>query len=141
MKKKRAHIIPLTKQAISILEEIKPLSGIREHVFPADRKPKLATNAQTATMALKRMGYGGVLTAHGMRSIASTLLNEQGFDPSVIEAALAHSDKDKVRSAYNRAEYFERRVKLMAYWSEYIEQAATGQISGNYSIKPIKVVK
>ncbi|MDH5434152.1 MAG: integrase arm-type DNA-binding domain-containing protein, partial [Gammaproteobacteria bacterium] len=64
MKKKRAHIVPLSDQAIEILEEMRPLSGMREHVFPADRKPRLPANSSTANMALKRMGYGGVLTAH-----------------------------------------------------------------------------
>lgn len=126
MKKKRAHIVPLTKQSLELLEEMKPVSGHREHVFPADRNPKSHANPSTANMALKRMGYHGILVAHGMRSIASTALNEQGFDPDVIEAALAHVDKNEVRAAYNRAEYLERRVKLMAWWSDYIEQAAIG---------------
>lgn len=141
MKKKRSHTVPLSKQAIELLEEIRPLSGIREHVFPADRKPREASNSQTANMALKRMGYGGILTAHGMRSIASTLLNEQGFDSDVIESALAHSEKDNVRAAYNRAEYLERRRVLMAWWSEYIEQAATENISltGKKRLKSVEV--
>ena len=64
-------------------------------------------------MALKRMGYGGVLVAHGLRALASTTLNEQGFDPDVIKAALAHVDKNDVRRAYNRAEYLERRRAMM----------------------------
>lgn len=140
MKKKRAHSVPLSDQAINLLEEIKPLSGIREHVFPADRKPRESSNPQTANMALKRMGYGGILTAHGMRSIASTTLNEQGFDPDVIESALAHSEKDNVRAAYNRAEYLERRRVLMAWWSEYIEQAATGNMSLSAK-KSLNIVK
>lgn len=117
MKKKRAHSVPLTEQTLEILEEMKPISAHREYVFPADRNPRTHANPSTANMALKRMGYHGILVAHGMRSIASTALNEQGFDPDVIEAALAHVGKDEVRSAYNRAEYLERRVKLMFYWS------------------------
>lgn len=80
-------------------------------------------------MALKRMGFAGRLVSHGMRSIASTTLNEQGFEPELIEVALAHVDKDEVRSAYNRADYVERRRPMMEWWSKHIQQAATGSLS------------
>lgn len=80
-------------------------------------------------MALKRMGFEGRLVSHGMRSMASTILNEQGWDPELIEVALAHVDKDEVRSAYNRADYIERRRPMMIWWSEHIQQAATGSLS------------
>jgi integrase len=80
-------------------------------------------------MALKRMGFAGRLVSHGMRSIASTTLNEEGFEPELIEVALAHVDKDEVRSAYNRADYIERRRPMMDWWSEHIQQAATGSLS------------
>lgn len=123
------HLVPLTKQTLSLLEFIKPISGHREFVFPSDRNPRSHTNSQTANMALKRMGYDKQLVAHGLRSLASTTLNEQGFDPDVIESALAHVDKNEVRRAYNRAEYLERRKKLMCWWSEHIENAATGNMS------------
>lgn len=129
MKKRRIHIIPLTEQALTLLEAIKPYSGHREYVFPADRDPRTHCNSQTANMALKRMGFEGRLVSHGMRSMASTILNEHGWDPELIEVALAHVDKDEVRSAYNRADYIERRRPMMAWWSEHIEQAATGSLS------------
>jgi integrase len=128
MKKKRPHSVPLTEQTLEILEEMKPISAHREYVFPADRNPKTHANPSTANMALKRMGYHGILVAHGMRSIASTALNEQGFDPDVIEAALAHVGKDDVRNAYNRAEYLERRKKLMIHWSNYIDEASSKKV-------------
>jgi integrase len=128
MKKRRAHSIPLTKQSLALLEMIKPYSGHREYVFPADRNPRTHTNSQTANMALKRMGFEGRLVSHGMRSMASTILNEHGWEPELIEVALAHVDKDEVRSAYNRAEYIERRRPMMAWWSEYIQKAATGSL-------------
>jgi integrase len=80
-------------------------------------------------MALKRMGFEGRLVSHGMRSMARTILNEQGWEPELIEVALAHVDKDEVRSAYNRADYIERRRPMMAWWSEHIQQAATGSLS------------
>jgi len=129
MKKRRSHIVPLTDQALALLEAIKPYSGHREYVFPADRDPRTHCNSQTANMALKRMGFEGRLVSHGMRSMASTILNEHGWDPELIEVALAHVDKDEVRSAYNRAEYIERRRPMMAWWSEHIQEAATGNLS------------
>ncbi|KPW35753.1 Integrase [Pseudomonas coronafaciens pv. atropurpurea] len=129
MKKRRIHIIPLTDQALALLEAIKPYSGHREYVFPADRDPRTHCNSQTANMALKRMGFEGRLVSHGMRSMASTILNEHGWEPELIEVALAHVDKDEVRSAYNRADYIDRRRPMMAWWSEHIHSAATGSLS------------
>lgn len=129
MKKKREHVVPLTEQAIQLLMLIKPISGHRDFVFPGDRNPRTHMNESTANMALKRMGFDKKLVAHGLRSLASTTLNEQGHDPDVIESALAHVDKNTVRSAYNRADYLKRREKLMCWWSDHIEQAATGNMS------------
>jgi len=138
MKKAREHTVPLTEQSLEILQRLQPISGHREYVFPADRDPKRHANESTANAAIKRMGYHNRLVAHGMRALASTTLNEQGFDGDVIEAALAHVDKNEVRRAYNRAEYLERRQKLMFCWSEHIEQAQHGKI--NKSNKGLKAV-
>jgi len=80
-------------------------------------------------MALKRMGFEGRLVAHGLRALASTTLNEQGFDKDVIEVALAHKDKDKIRAAYNRATYMKQRREMMEWWSEHIEEASRGSLS------------
>ncbi len=140
MKKKKAHTVPLTPQAIALLESMKPLSDHRKFVFPADRNPKNHTNAETANMALKRMGFKNKLVAHGMRALASTTLNEQGFDADIIEAALAHVDKNEVRSAYNRAEYLERRRMLMNWWSSHIEQASKGELKPSTYIKGLRVI-
>lgn len=90
MKKNRPHIIPLTEQTLSILDILKPISEHREFVFPSDHQPKKSANSQSANRALKRMGFHGRLVSHGLRALASTTLNEQGFEPDVIEAALAH---------------------------------------------------
>lgn len=95
MKAKREHIVPLSTQALDILEVMKATSVHREHVFPSRNDPKKPMNSQTANAALKRIGYGGKLVAHGLRSIASTALNEEGFNADVIEAALAHTDKTR----------------------------------------------
>ena len=120
MKAKREHIVPLSTQALEILEVMQPISAHREHVFPSRNDPKQPMNSQTANAALKRIGYGGKLVAHGLRSIASTALNEAGFNPDVIEAALAHSDKNEVRRAYNRSTYLEQRIDLMNWWGEFV---------------------
>ena len=138
MKKKRDHTVPLTKQTIELLERLQPISGHREYLFPADRDPKKHANESSANAALKRMGYHKKLVAHGMRALASTTLNEQGFDGDVIEAALAHVDKNEIRRAYNRAEYIERRRKLMYWWSEHIEQAQIGKLTKKTNIINLK---
>lgn len=121
MKMNREHIIPLTSQVITLLNRIKPISEHLEYIFPAARNPKNHTNTETANMAIRRMGYKGRLVAHGLRALASTTLNEQGFDAELIEVSLAHVDKNTVRAAYNRADYIKRRRKLMCWWSEHIQ--------------------
>ena len=129
MKKKRPHKVPLSPQMLALLEVMKPISANREYVFPADRNPRTHAHPATANMALKRMGYGHRLVAHGLRALASTTLNEQGFDPDIIESALAHTDKNDVRGTYNRAEYLKRRRIMMRWWSDYIESSAEGNLS------------
>ncbi|MBT0090763.1 MULTISPECIES: integrase domain-containing protein [Vibrio harveyi group] len=139
MKKRREHRIPLTEQMLAILEVIRPISGHREFIFPSDRDPKKPCNSQTANMALKRMGFAGRLVSHGLRSLASTTLNEQGFDRDLIEASLAHVDDNQVRSAYNRTDYLERRKPMMCWWSGHIEEAAKGSLSVT-GTKQLKVI-
>jgi integrase len=129
MKKNRPHIIPLTEQTLSLLDILKPISEHREFVFPSDHQPKKSANSQSANRALKRMGFHGRLVSHGLRALASTTLNEQGFEPDVIEAALAHVDSNAVRAAYNRSDYLEKRKKMMQWWSSHIEAAANGNLS------------
>lgn len=126
MKAKREHIVPLSAQALDILEVMKPISAHREHVFPSRNDPKQQMNSQTANAALKRIGFGGKLVAHGLRSIASTAMNEAGFNADVIEAALAHSDKNEVRRAYNRSTYLEQRITLMEWWGSEVKNIIKG---------------
>tara|TARA_R110001583_G_scaffold47238_1_gene147979 strand:+ start:132 stop:1379 length:1248 start_codon:yes stop_codon:yes gene_type:complete len=137
MKMRLEHKIPLTAQAIEILQRLKPITGHRKHLFPSHIDHKRHCNVETANKALIRMGYKNRLVAHGLRALASTTLNEKGFNPDVIEAALSHVDKNEVRRAYNRAEYLDSRRELMCWWSEHIEQAATGSLSntGNKTLK------
>ena len=120
MKAKREHIVPLSPQALEILEVMKPISAHREHVFPSRNDPKQPMNSQTANAALKRIGYGGKLVAHGLRAIASTAMNEAGLNSDVIEAVLAHIEKNEVRRAYNRSTYLEKRKELMSWWGNFI---------------------
>jgi integrase len=140
MKMKVKHTVPLTEQVMSILELVKPLTGERKHIFPADRQPNKPSGSERANKALQRIGFKGRLVAHGMRSLASTTLNEQGFDGDVIEAALAHQEENEVRRAYNRSKYLERRRKLMYWWSEHIEQAQTGKINFRNNVANLMVV-
>lgn len=125
MKRNRPHTVPLTPQMLAVLKEMLTISGKREHIFPGERNPRQHINPSTANMVLKRMGYGGRMVAHGFRSLASTILNEEGFDPDVIESALAHAIGNNVRATYNRAEYLERRRTMMLWWSTHIEQQAS----------------
>jgi len=129
MKKKKPHSIPLSAQSMALLEMMKPISAGSDFVFPSDRNFRTHTNAQTANTALKRMGFENQLVAHGLRALASTTLNEQGFDADIVEAALAHIGDNDVRNAYNRAEYIQRRIPMMNWWSAHIEKAATGNMS------------
>jgi len=120
MKAKREHIVPLSSQAIELLMTLAPISRHREYIFPSRNDPKKPMNSQTANAALKRIGYSKRLVAHGLRSIASTAMNEMGFNADVIEAALSHVDKNEVRRAYNRSLYLEKRVELMQWWGNFI---------------------
>ena len=138
MKMRKEHTITLSKQAIAILSIMKPITGHREHIFPSMNPPfNTPMSASTANMAIKRMGYKDKLVAHGLRALASTILNEQGFDPNVIEAALAHVDTNSVRRAYNRATYLEQRRIMLDWWGDFVEQASKGNVSlsGNRNLK------
>ncbi len=138
MKKRREHIVPLSKQAMALLSIMKPISGHKEYIFPNLRVPDAESmSSQTANAAIQRIGYKGKLVSHGLRSLASTTLNEQGFDPDVIEHALSHVDKNSVRRAYNRSTYLEQRRILLNWWGDCVEQASKGSVSlsGNRNLK------
>jgi integrase len=122
MKMKKIHKVPLNREALRILEAMKPVSGHREWIFPSIKAPQSHMHEQTANAAIIRMGFGGELVAHGMRSIARTAAEESGkFRVEVLEAALAHSKKDEIVAAYNRAEYLIERMALMQWWSDYVQ--------------------
>jgi integrase len=140
MKKKREHIVPLSPQALALLEVMRPISDHMAHVFPSQRDPLRHANEGTPNVALKRMGFKDILTAHGMRGLASTTLNEQSFDYDVIEMALAHIDPNETRRSYNHAQYLPRRKVMMEWWSQQIEDAATGNMSMAASTRGLRAI-
>ena len=129
MKMRDPHIVPLCTQAVAILTELQALTGRGRYVFPSARTPHgdrcMSENAVLA--ALRRMGYGkDEMTGHGFRSMASTLLNEQGWHRDAIERQLAHAERDNVRAAYNYAEHLPERRKMMQAWADYLDSLKAG---------------
>jgi integrase len=127
MKMKSPHIVPLSKQAVSILKKIQPLTGQAKYVFPSERTYSRPMSENTVNAALRRMGYTkDELTGHGFRSMASTLLHEQGWKSEVIERQLAHQERNKVKAAYNHAEHLSERKKMMQAWADYLDALKKG---------------
>lgn len=125
MKMKVKHIVPLSTQSVEILREIEPLTGAGRYVFPSAWVKSNPMSGNTLLAALRRMGYdSSEMTIHGFRSMASTILNEQGFNKDWIERQLAHSEKDDVRASYNYAEHLPERRKMMQHWADYLDQLA-----------------
>lgn len=120
MKMREQHIVPLSTQALEVLREIRNHTGNREHVFPNQHKPIGCMSENTILYALYDMGYRFKATGHGFRATASTILNENGFVSDVIERQLAHGERNKVRAAYNHAQYLPERRKMMQWWGEYL---------------------
>jgi integrase len=123
MKMKRDHIVPLSDQAIQILEEIKPLTSNGRYIFPSTRSETRPMSENTVNGALRRLGYEvNEFTGHGFRSMASTLLNESGWTPDAIERQLAHVEGNSVRAAYNYAEHLDERRRMMQWWADYLDE-------------------
>jgi integrase len=123
MKMRQKHIVPLSHQALEILRKQRLISHNREHVFPNRNKPLSFISENTLLFAIYRMGYHSRATSHGFRATASTILNENGFDADAIERQLAHGERNKVRAAYNYAEYLSERRAMMSWWSNYLNAA------------------
>ncbi|WP_404355562.1 tyrosine-type recombinase/integrase [Methylotuvimicrobium sp. KM1] len=119
------HIVPLSRQAVEVLEQIKLLTGTQGYVFTT--RPGRPLSENTVNYALRALGYDGkTMTAHGFRSVASTILNELGFSPDAIERQLCHMPRDNVRAAYNRAQYLPERVKMMQAWADHLDGLRNG---------------
>ena len=120
MKMREAHIVPLAAQCVAILREIQPLTSAGRYVFPNLRTPSLPLSEVALLSALRRLGYGKEqMTVHGFRAMASTILHEQGFSSDAIERQLAHSETNKIKAAYCRAEYLPERRRMMQAWNDY----------------------
>mgnify|MGYP000274084310 CR=1 FL=1 len=125
MKMKTEHVVPLSSQALTILEVLKEIAGPSRYVFHG-RNPSKPISNNTMLYALYRLGYKGKMTGHGFRAVASTVLNEMGFNPDVIERQLAHCERNEVRGAYNPAEYLSERKKMLQHWADYLESIEAG---------------
>lgn len=124
MKMRRPHVVPLSRQVKEYLTEVHALTGPSGYVFPAFHTFRRPLSENTINQAFRRMGYAaGEITAHGLRTTASTLLNESGrWSPDAIERSLAHADKDAVRGTYNRGVYWDERVAMHQWWSDYLDE-------------------
>lgn len=127
MKKRRDHLVPLSKQALEILKELKTLSGEHPLLFPGRIDHTKPVSNTAFNMALRRLGYEGRQTGHGFRHIASTLLREQGFPREHVEAQLAHAEGG-ISGVYNKAIYLEQRKDMMQWYADKIDTLANGNI-------------
>lgn len=126
MKMKREHIVPLSRQAVAILRELHPVTSHRPFVFESVR-PGRPLSENTMNTALRTMGYSGdMMTPHGFRASASTLLHELGWAPEVIELQLAHAQRSQVAAAYNRSARLEERRQMMQAWADYLDSLRDG---------------
>ncbi len=122
MKMKEQHIVPLAHQAIEILKAVQPLTGNYKYIFPSIRSTARPMSENTVNAALRRMGYEkDEMTGHGFRSMASTLLHENGWPHEAIERQLAHAERNKIAAAYNFAEHLPKRREMMQFWADYLE--------------------
>jgi integrase len=127
MKMSQPHIVPLSSQAVRLLNQLQAVASDSRFVFPNERSVKTrAMTRDTLSKALRAMGYQNKVTPHRFRTMASTLLNEMGFHPDWIERQLAHKETNKIRAAYNRAQYMTERRRMMQHWADYLDGMAAG---------------
>lgn len=128
MKMRAEHRVPLSRQALEVLRSMQPLSGHRELVFPSPVYPSKPLSENTFNSALARMGYKNTATAHGFRALFSTVANECGWNPDVIERQLAHKEQNEIRAAYHRSTYMADRERLMQWWADYLDGRKAGNV-------------
>jgi integrase len=125
MKMRTEHVVPLARQSVAILRELRELAGESRYILPG-RNPDKPLSNNTLLFALYRLGYKGRMTGHGFRAVASTILNEAGFRADVIERQLAHCERNDVRGAYNRAEYLSERQRMMQRYADMLDRMMDG---------------
>ena len=121
MKMDRPHLVPLSRQAMAVLEDLHRLTGHYHYLAPNSRTPSKAMSENTMLFAMYRMGYHSRATVHGFRATASTILHENGFNSDIIERQLAHVEGNKVKAAYNHAEYLNERTEMMQWWADHLD--------------------
>lgn len=122
MKMREKHIVPLSRQAIEVFHELHPLTGSGRYVFHGEISRERPMSENTVLAALRRLGYEkGEMTGHGFRSMASTILHEQGWPSDVVERQLAHGDRNKIRAAYNFAQHLDKRREMMQAWADFLD--------------------
>jgi len=126
MKQRQQHTVPLSRQAVDLLKILQPLTGKSEYLFPNRSNLTRPVSMGVLWKMVARMGYKGRFSPHGIRATGSTILNEQGFRPDVIERQLAHTERNKVRASYNQAEYLGERRAMMQQWADYIDGLKSG---------------
>jgi integrase len=128
MKMNAPHIVPLSKQAVTLLKEIQPLTGLGRYVFPSIRTTERPMSENTILAALRRLGYTKEeMSGHGFRAMASTLLHEKGYKSDIIERQLAHAERNSVKASYNYAQHLPERCEMMQAWADYLEKLKSGQ--------------
>ena len=140
MKMREKHIVPLSRQALEVLYELQPLTGSGRYLFPSPRSWDRPMSENAVLAALRRMGYSrNQMTGHGFRSMASTILNEQGWNRDAIERQLAHAERDEIRAAYNYAQHLPERKKMMQSWADYLDELKVGGQVLAFKVKESKL--
>jgi integrase len=127
MKMKTEHVVPLSTQSLAVLENMRKLSAAGSYVFPSPFYPSKPLSDGTLNSALARLGYKGIATAHGFRTLFSTCANEAGWNSDIIEKQLAHEERNEVRGAYNRAQWVAERVELLQWWADRLDELRRGE--------------
>ena len=147
MKMGLAHMVPLSRQSLALLQELKEMNGHRDYVFPSVPRPRKAMSKNTVLQAIKRMGYAGQMTGHGFRSLALGLLKEKlGYSHEVADRQLAHVPKSSVDRAYDRAQFLPQRREMMQRFADYIDEVYLQErhklidTSGDWAKKNIHIV-
>ena len=122
---RRPHVVPLAQQAIQLLGELQKLTGGREYIFHSAVTKTRHASRDIVLNGFRRMGYRNKMTGHGFRTLASTILNEKGYPPDMIERQLAHEERNRIRAAYNRAEYLPERKKMMQEYADFLDGFST----------------